>query len=285
MVTSGTTYDEATNTMTVGAVENCLTSATADPNTHTHAAHIVIQNAEDIIGWQARVNYLGDKMRPNTVNFIPFTDNTTGQNISFNNLPIDQSTFVHRDLITASSIPAAAAGPQTASFGASYIGVQDFAISPDTPAKATPDDSSYSAPSGGLLASVVLQVLAGNAGDPSLFMNLDDGDPNSPGGGIAFFTGSGSQDVLLPPAAFGDGYHGEGATCVALDCTTQECPPASPTPVPTPSPTQSAPPTPVPTPSPTQSAPPTPVPTPSPTPICLPLPSPLPTPCLPPPPG
>src|SRR5437867_12381310 len=103
MVPSGNTYDEATNTMTLGAVDNCLTSATANPNLHTHAAHVVIQNAEDVIGWQVRLNYLGDKMRPNTVNFIPFIDNTTAQNISFNNLPLDQGTLVHRDLVTAST--------------------------------------------------------------------------------------------------------------------------------------------------------------------------------------
>jgi len=60
-------------------------------------------------------------------------DNTAGQNISFVNLPIDQATLVHRDLVTASSIPPAAAGPQTAAFGATYIGTQGFAISPDTP--------------------------------------------------------------------------------------------------------------------------------------------------------
>src|SRR5438093_699755 len=150
MVTTGTTYDDITNTMTVGSTENCLTTAAPGNNlTHTHPVQIVIKNVEDMIGWQARLNYLGDKMRPNTVSFTPFTDTGLAQAISFNNLPIDQSTFVHRDLVTASSIPASAAGPQTASFGASYLGAQDFPISPDTPAKPVPDDSSYSAPSGG----------------------------------------------------------------------------------------------------------------------------------------
>ena len=39
MAPSGNSYDEATNTMTVGASENCLTSATANPATHTHKGY------------------------------------------------------------------------------------------------------------------------------------------------------------------------------------------------------------------------------------------------------
>ncbi len=233
MVTSGNTYDDTTNMMTVGTVNNCLTSATANPLTHVHATQVIIQNVEDLIGWQARLNYIGDKMRPSTVGFTMFTDNTTAQTISFNNLPIDQTTFVHRDLVTASSIPAAPSDgtntPQTAAFGATYIGTPNFAISADTPAKATPDDTSYSAPSGGVLASLNLQVVGNESGN-QLFMNLDDGNPNAPGSGIAFFNGTGAQDVPLPSSALGDGFHGEGVTCAPLDCTTQECPPATPCP-------------------------------------------------------
>src|SRR2546422_860946 len=82
------------------------------------------------------------------------------QNLSFVNLPIDGT--VHRDLTSASQIPAAAPGPQTAAFGASYLGTQTFAVSPDTPAKVPPDDTSYSAPTGGVLALVQTQVLANN---------------------------------------------------------------------------------------------------------------------------
>ena len=134
MVTIGNGYDDATNTMTLGAIEDCLTTTPPGNSTaHFHSVHVVIQNVEDLVGWQVRINYLGDSVRPNSVNFVPFADNTAGQNISFVNLPIDQATLVHRDLVTASSIPPAAAGPQTAAFGATYIGTQGFAISPDTP--------------------------------------------------------------------------------------------------------------------------------------------------------
>jgi hypothetical protein len=234
MVTSGTTYEDLGNSMDVGTVDNCLTSATANPNTHTHAAHLVIQNVEDLIGWQARLNYFGDRMRPNTVNFAPFVDNTTMQAISFVNLPIDQDVFVHRDLITASNIPPAGAGAQTASMGASYGGAQDFAISPDTPEKTPQDDISYNAHTGGVLAAIALQVVGNQTGN-QLFVNLDDGSPNGPGSGIQYFDGTGGHDVLLPSSALGDGFHGEGVTCAPQDCTNTECPPVT-TPPPTPPP-------------------------------------------------
>src|SRR5437867_6920376 len=174
MVTTGNSYDDTTNTMTVGSTENCSTSATNIQ--HQHSAHLVIKNVEDLIGWQARVNYLGDKMRPSTVNFAPFADTNLAQSIAFPNLAIDQSTFIHRDLVTASNIPAAAASSQTAAFGSTYSGVQGYAISPDSPAKTVPDDSSYSSPSGGVLATVLLQVIGDQTGN-QLFMNLDDGSP------------------------------------------------------------------------------------------------------------
>jgi hypothetical protein len=258
MVTSGNTYDESTNSMTVGSVENCLTSATSNPNTHNHTVHLVIQNVEDLVGWQARVNYVGDQLRPNTVNFSPFADNNTGQNISFTNLPIDQATLVHRDLVPASSIPSPAFGPQTAGFGSAYIGAQGFAVSPDTPAKAAPDDASYSALTGGVLASFTAQVVGNQQGQPSLFLNLDDDSPHGPGSGVAIFDGIGSTDVNLEPGALGDGFHGEGAACVPLDCVAQECRTITPTPsrTATASPTRT--PCPECTPTPTATATPTP---------------------------
>src|SRR5438132_8440076 len=89
MVPSGTTYDETTNSMTVGSTENCLTSQTANPGTHVHQAHLVIHDVEDLVGWQVRLNYIGDKMRPQVQNLTPFMDSTTGQNVGFTNLPID----------------------------------------------------------------------------------------------------------------------------------------------------------------------------------------------------
>ena len=268
MVTTGNTYDETTNTMTLGSIENCLTSPIANPNTHTHTVHLAIENVEDLVGWQARMNYLGDQMRPSTVNFVPFVDNNTGQNISFLNLPIDQTSSVHRDLVTASNIPAGAPGPQTALVGAVFNGEQNFAVAPDTPAKATPDDASYTTTGGGVLASLALQVVGDQTGQPSLFMNLDDGSPNGPGTTLQVFTTTGVVAISPPVAQLGDGYHGEGATCAPLDCVSADCP-AIPTPTPTAAPsgtptrtaTRTASPTPSPAPSPTAS------PTPSPTPV------------------
>src|SRR2546426_2268909 len=258
MVTTGNSYDDTTNTMTVGSTENCSTSATNIQ--HQHSAHLVIKNVEDLIGWQARVNYLGDKMRPSTVNFAPFADTNLAQSIAFPNLAIDQSTFIHRDLVTASNIPAAAASSQTAAFGSTYSGVQGYAISPDSPAKTVPDDSSYSSPSGGVLATVLLQVIRDQTGN-QLFINLDDGTPNAPASGIAYFDGIGSQTLDLPSSALGDGFHAEGVACVPQDCTNVECPPACGL-CPTPSPTLSPTPTPG-TPTPTL--------TPTPTPTCTPV--------------
>src|SRR4029453_3884876 len=177
MQPTGNTYTDSTNTMNVGTTENCLTSATGNNLTHMHFAQLVIQNVEDLIGWQARMNFLGGQMRPSSINFLPFEDTVRGQFISFVNVPIDAESLSHRDLVTATNIPASAPGPQPALIGSIYQGTETFPVSPDPPAKAVPDDSSYSAPTGGVLATVNLQVLAGNAGNPSLFMNLDDGSP------------------------------------------------------------------------------------------------------------
>ena len=256
---SGNTYSDpgmgGDNSMTVGTIDNCLT--TGEPgnnNSHSHPVHMIVQNVRDLVGWQARLNYDGGKMRPNTVNFIPFTDTSTGQGVSFLNQPIDSAVGVHRDQVTATSIPPGAPGPQTALIGSVYNGEQNFAISPDTPPKSPPDDTSYSALFGGVLATVNLSVLAGNAGQPSLFMNLDDDNPNGPGSKIQVFTGTGTETINFTPQQLGDGYHGEGATCVPLDCVNNECPgavtptptPGSPTLTPTPSPPPTSTPTPVP---------------------------------------
>src|SRR4029450_5656041 len=86
-------YSDVDNSMTIGATDQCLTAASPGNNsTHLHTLHITIRNVEDMIGWQARVNYFGNEWRPSTVNFAPFTDDNTGQNVSFVNLPIDQTT-------------------------------------------------------------------------------------------------------------------------------------------------------------------------------------------------
>src|SRR6266540_4266689 len=228
MVTSGNSYDDATNTMTVGSVDNCLTTDLPGNNgQHNHTAHLVVQDVEDLVGWQARLNYDGGRMRPSNVNFTPFTDGNTGQNVSFLNLPLEGGS--HRSLVAAQTIPPEAAGPQTALVGAVYGAAQGSAVSPDTPAKATPDDTSYSAPSSAVLAAVNLQVLAGQAEMPGLYIDLDDADPNPPGSEIVVFTGSGTTSVSLPESDLGDGFHGEGVPCVPV------APPAVPLPPPAPS--------------------------------------------------
>ena len=217
MAIAGTTYDEASNTMVLGPIENCLTTAPSGNNAqHNHTVHLILQDAVDIVGWQARLNYDGGRMRPSTVNFTPFADGARGQNVSFTNLPIDAATGVHRDLVSASNIPPAAAGAQTALVGAVYQGSQNPSISPDTPAKVPPDDTSYNAPGGGVLAALTLQVLPGQAGQTSLTMDLDDANPNPPGSDLQVFTGTGIgiETVSIPESGLFDGFHAEGASCV-----------------------------------------------------------------------
>lgn len=227
MVVSGNTYDSMTNSMTLGSLDNCLTTNSPGNNAqHNHTAHLVIQDVEDLVGWQAQVNYDGGKMRPLSVNFTPFIDNNTGQNVSFANVPIDSATAVHRDVVGATNIPPAASGLQTALIGASYLGAQDAAVSPDTPAKQPPDDTSYSAPSGGILAAMTARVLAGQAGMPGLYLDLDDHIPNKPGSLVVVFTGSGIDTISPTEVALGDGFHGEGVPCTPIAAPP---PPPSPT--------------------------------------------------------
>ena len=148
------------------------------------------------------MNYLGDQMRPSTFNPTPFIDNNTGQSVGFVNLPIDQTTVVHRGVIPGATIPTAPPDgtntPQTALIGATYSGTQTFPVSPDTPHKAVPDDASYDAPSGGVLATLILQVVGNESGQPSLFMNLDDNSPNPPGSAVVIFNGTGTTTLISP---------------------------------------------------------------------------------------
>src|SRR6266498_1816578 len=215
------------NSMTVRTIENCsATAAPGDNLTHSHSVHVVVRNVEDLIGWQLRLNYDGGKMTPNIFNFAPFTDNLRAQNLSFVNLPIDPTTDNHRELITATDIPPSAPGPQTALAASVYVGAQKAHISPDTPPKAVPDDTSYSASTGGVVAALNLHVLAGNAGQ-LLSMDLDDDNPNSPGSEVEVFNGTGTTTINLAESALGDGFHGEGVAC----------PFTTPTPTLTPTPT------------------------------------------------
>jgi WD40-like Beta Propeller Repeat len=280
MVTTGNAYvpaddqdfdglpDPGTNVMNVGAINNCLT--TAPPGTaitHLHTVHLIMQNVENLIGWQARANFIGDQMRINTVNFTPFTDTLTGQTIGLANLPYDQGTLLHRTVTSAGGVgpaipPDGTNTSQTHLFGLTYDGPQNFPISADSPYLADEGTQTYDAPTGGVLAAISLQVVGNesttgpNGAQPSLFMNLDDNVPNPPGSKIVVFNGTGTTDINIAPANLGDGFHGEGITCVPLNCTTQECPSATATPTPTaPAPTGPSltPPPPSVTPSPTAS--------------------------------
>src|SRR6266540_5547334 len=229
MVTTGNSYSDpgagGDNSMTVGTIDNCLTTVAPGNNAqHVHLAHLIVQNVEDLVAWQARFNYLGDQMRVSGFNATPFQDTNTTAQVGFLNLPIDQTLGDHRGISPSQAIPPAAPGPQSALIGLNRFGADDFAISPDTPYINDEPTQSYDAPTGGILAAVTLQVLAGNAGNASLFMNMDDGNPNPPETNVTVFTSTGSQTLPIPVGQLGDSYHGEGATCVPLDCATPECP-------------------------------------------------------------
>jgi hypothetical protein len=229
MVIAGNTYtptvdddfdgipDPGTNVMNVGTVNSCLTTAPPGNNLqHTHSVQLVIQNVEDLIGWQAQLNYDGGKMRPNTVNFAPFLDGLPAQSISFQNLPFEALTSNHRDLQPASKIPAPAAGPQTARIGATHMAQRTLAVGPDSPAKAVPDDASYSAPTGGVLATLALLVPAGNAGQV-FRMGLEEKSSGPPGSKAIIFTSTGQEKIDLADTALVDGFHLEGAAGTDID--------------------------------------------------------------------
>jgi len=212
MNTTGTAYDVTTNTMTVGAIDN--TSTGSSNVTHLHFTDLVVKNIEDLIGWQVRLNYLGDRMRVQSQNVGPFTDDRTAQPLGFTNLPIDHTTLLHRDLTAAADIPLGLPGPQTAIVGGVYLGAHDAAVSPDTPAKTTPDDNSYSAPSGGVLTQLTLQVVGNQCNAGPMTMDLDDGNPNAPGSLVIVFDGIGATTVVLAENQLFDGTHTEtGGVC------------------------------------------------------------------------
>ena len=264
MDTAGNSYSDpgaaGDNSMTVGTIDNCLTTAAPGNDLqHNHSVHLIIQNVEDLVAWQARFNYDGGQMRPSAFNPTPFTDTNTTAQVGFLNLPIDPTLGDHRGVTPSQAIPPAAPGPQTALIGLNRFGANTAPISPDTPYINDEPTQSYDAPTGGILAAVTLQVLAGNAGNASLFMNMDDGNPNPPETNVTVFTSTGSQTLPIPVGQLGDSYHGEGATCVPLDCATPECPLVLTTPTETPTPTATpAPPTPTPATTPTVTPPPSP---------------------------
>jgi hypothetical protein len=192
----------------------------------------VIQDVEDLIGWQTRLNYNENEMRPAGVNFTPFIDTTTEQGISFANLPKEGLPGMHRLLTTASAELNPAANTWAA--GSAYLALQTTEISPDTPAKSPPDDASYSAPSGGVLATLEFEVVGDQSGR-TLFMQIDDDNPNPPSSGISVFNGSQSEQVNLPESDLKSGFHAEGGTnCDAVPMPTNAPRTQTPTPPPVP---------------------------------------------------
>src|SRR5439155_1252307 len=258
-----------------GTTENCFN----DPST-TNTAHligfgganttdprfqVVVKTVEDMIGYQARINFDGTKLAmtaPTQVNDTPFTDGSKA--INFLNLPVDPPTLGHKSLFAA---PPDFSVPNTVLIGSAALSVDTAGTAPDTPPKPAQDQTinTYNTDSlgnridtgGGVLAQLQFVVRAGQVGQPSLFMNLDDGSPNAPGSKVTIFTPTGAQDILLTPGDLGDGFVGEGVPCVPIDCTTPECPPVagSPTPTTTATATPTATTTRTPTPTPTAGTP------------------------------
>ena len=236
MVTSGNGYSDpgsgGDNSMAVGAIDQCVSEA-ANNNAHNRTAHLIVQNVEDLAGVQTRFNF--DSTKAAVTNFIsaPFQDSNTIQNVGFLNLPLDPALGNnHRDLTGASDL----SRPNTALVSVSYLGDETFPMSPDTPPKSpTPDDTSYSAPGGGIVGTVVINVRAGQQGQPSLYVDLGDGIPNAPGSSVDVFTGNGIQKANLASSDLGDGYIGNGVPCLPLPSIPPvpiPPPPSPPTPPP-----------------------------------------------------
>ena len=233
-------YDAASNTMTVGTTDGCVASETANPGTHTHTMHVVIQNVEDLIGWQGRLNFDPSAMKPVDVDFAPFLDTNGNEPVSFVNMPIDRSRFKHREIVRASTD--LTSGAASALIGSVYLREQYAEISPDTPAKSPPDDSSYSAPTGGVVAAVKLEV-EGDQSGRTLYMQLDDNNPYPPGSKLVTFTSGGYDEINFSQDSLTSGYHAEGASACASVPTPTNAPTKTPfvpplsTDLPTPLPT------------------------------------------------
>src|SRR5437899_2224557 len=279
--------DAGSNVMTVGTIDNCFTHAAPGDNAqHLHGApvagdppvQLVIQNVEDVVGYQARINFDGTKLAitsPGQISDTPFTDGAKA--INFLNLPVDVATQAHKSIFAA---PPDLSVANTVLIGSAALSVDTAGTAPDTPPKPTSDQTTntYNTDTannridtgGGVLAQLQFVARASQVGQASLFMNLDDGSPNAPGSKVTIFTPTGAQDILLTPGDLGDGFVGEGVPCVPIDCTTPECPPVAGSPTPTTTATATATPTATttrtPTPTATATATPTTTTTPTPTP-------------------
>ena len=213
LLPDGTTPCSPANSMTVGTIDNCLTEMPGDNNPHNVLAHLIVQNVEDLAGAQVRINHDDSKAEVTNVLWAPFTDSSTLAPVGFINLPIDPVTTDHRALTGASDFSTA----NTSLASQSYLGDQ-------------------------ILANVVINVKAGQVGQPSLVIDLDDNVPNPPGSSVDILTGAGIVKMNLQGSQLGDGFIGEGVTCVA---GAAETPTPAPTPTagaatPTPTPTRTA---------------------------------------------
>jgi hypothetical protein len=241
---------ESGNIMTVGTIENCLTSIPGNNAEHSHPVHVVIQDVEDLIGWQARINFDGTMVGPPTnIDYDPFADPALGGNVSFVNLPVGTAPIPGRKTLFGTQEildPTTVNG--TALMGSASLGDARFDTSPDVPQKVPHDEASqtYTVTGGGVLAAFDFVTRAGQDGQQTLLLDVDDNDPNNPGSKADFFTGTGLQTIEVAASSLGDGHHGEGVECVALAQETP--PPATDTPAPTPTlaPGQTAAPTPPP---------------------------------------
>src|SRR5947209_12053816 len=131
--------DPGTNVMTVGTTENCFN----DPST-TNTAHIigapaagyppfqvVVKTVEDMIGYQARINFDGTKLAitsPGQISDTPFTDGAKA--INFLNLPVDEASQAHKSLFAA---PPDLSVANSALIGSAALGVDNVGSAPDVP--------------------------------------------------------------------------------------------------------------------------------------------------------
>ena len=225
------------NVMAVGTIEQCATTnpgspipAGPFPPAPTFTTQLIIKDVEDLLGWQARFNYDGTKVGFSSFNETPFTSVINSAPIGFANLPFDLISGVHRGTAAPSAVRNAGTVNESVLFAAVYQSTQTFIVSADTPSKAVHDETTrtYDAPSGGVLADVIWTIRPGADGDPSVHLDLDDGDPNATGSKLTVFTVSGVTSIDLAESDLSDGFLGVNTPCIV---------PGGPAPTPTSTPT------------------------------------------------
>jgi len=209
------------NLMTVGAFDRCATENPGDinpgpfPPAPTFSTHLIVEDVEDLVGWQARFNYDGTKVSLSSFNATPFVSSINTAGIGFTNLPFDLGGGVHRGVTSASGVFNPDTSSESAAIGASYLGNPTLPVSPDTPYISDEGTQTYDAPSGGVLAEVIWAIKPAADGDSSIKLDLDDDTPNAPGSQAVVFTGSGTNTINLAESALTDGFLGVNTTCVA----------------------------------------------------------------------